>query len=542
MNVLLHYLPSILYICFVGLVIYVAITWVSVTIANLRYIRENRHLPFRRLLIWFFLPLALLMAISLYVYAWLVKPVLWIAVLLALPFLLVGVLVLLLTTLPLGLVFKKAGDYGDKVIEFIEGAPSRVIRAVSEFLDDLLRVFIWLLNHQWIIERLSHPQIRIILSLFGPPHLGEAILNAFANDPKIPPDAAAQAIAGLQQIRSLSSLMDLATNPVSYIPARIQATIALEKLGETDRAIQAWQSLGASRDGNARLRAAMRLNWYNRRDETLFIYENLVNDGGASVIARIQAAQRLAGMGKMLAMVERLRQWAKDEDPSVCLKAAEALNNLRWHADSTPLLVTIVKDHQIAEWIRLMAVRVLGTPRQGNTLTEDRFRTSQRPPRSGARSPRNGASTKASIANPGISGEPPIPAQEDALFQLAADRTLEPMFRMEAADCLDTLAQSGRLTRARDIWKLLAEQHNLPIANRITAARALFRYDESQAKIVLLSIGWDYTSGDMPRLETARALEELGWEDEARALYLALTRRGISRQVQKLAWQRIPRL
>jgi hypothetical protein len=241
-------------------------------------------------------------------------------------------------------------------------------------------------------------------------------------------------------------------------------------------------------------------------------------------------------------MVERLREWARDEsldrDPSVCVKAARALDDLHWYIDSTPILQALVKDRRVIECVRREAIQILGRPRRANTLTESRYMARRRPLPPTARTRRNGARTRPTAVVDELPTETFVDAQEDVLFQFATGQALEPAFRMEAARYLNALDKRNP-GRASEAWVSLVKQPDQPIANRIKAAEELCQYDREQAKVVLLSIGWNYTSGNIQRLEAAKTLERLGWKDEARALYIALIRRGVSKQVQKQASQRL---
>ena len=358
-------------------------------------------------------------------------------------------------------------------------------------------------------------QVLGLTSLFSP------ILLAVALEPKRSLETRKKAITGLAKLGRGNDLLHV-LQPAALPELCLVTLQVMQDAGLRRIVVIGWSLLARHTNLDIRLKAAENLDALNKESEAQSAYQALMNDEKTPMAIRIQAAGRLARLGRVPeTLVLLCDQMESNPATREKLAAAEALcaaaekieGAERW-LDPILLRRTRLASQVILDYIfntdvdgdtRAEAVRILGR------LT---FR--------------------------------------ETLKELSENPYLEPP---EGWQVVLALLKVGEADLAATQWLKLALQPGLPahiLLEMVSSASQVYTPQVSapvleellpRVQEVLMHFGQDAASDGKLRLEAAKALEKLGWSHEASTLYLLISNsQSLTNNVRREATQAMRQL
>jgi HEAT repeat protein len=346
-----------------------------------------------------------------------------------------------------------------RFVKFLKGKILQVLKRNPRYAIPILR---W----SWMVRRLQ---------ALGLEREAISVLFTFASDPNLKTQIHLKALNAMNRYPCNEDLSLLAGSAKVPLMARRQAARMLLARDTTSLAAEAWQSLAYIPGADSlSLEAAQSLMRLGRLEEAAAALGALVANTRAIHTIRVQAAKILGERFDRASVEPVLKRVAqnKDETPELRLQAAAVLANFNYIEQAAPVLIALARNANIRLSQQRMAVQILGEI-----------------------------------------------GQVDTLCGLAEASDLAPRVRFEAIRALGRL---GLTEEAANLSLQLAQDSRIPDDVHLMAAEMAGQQGRSEARRLLLDFGIDKSISPTLRLKAATALEDLGWSDEARKIYLAL--------------------
>lgn len=398
----------------------------------------------------------------------------------------------------------RLGIFGEKILTYNEELPQRTVQHSKESWSSFMGNFTLLMAHTPLKRLLSYQESIWTFNRLGLRDKAIAVLRAQALDPKQNLQARLNAVWGLGKQGQVDDLLQLTRNRDLTPEVAHSVVNWLESHQKQAEVIQAWNFLGLHHDQTMQLEAAQNLMDLNQTSQARRILFCLFRDEKAEDVVRIRAAEaawELAAPASVVPILENFLH--KGQNESVRLAAAESL----WRMNqSEAALVTIFRclDPNLDFNIRKQAINTLGRLQLKREL-----------------------------------------------ILVKANPFLSPEDWREAAYVLETL---GDTSTAFVSWLSLARNEKAPTELRIEALAAAERLGEGRMNELgseafcrirefICHIGYQETYPAALRFQAAQTLGNLGWQNDASALFLILAnRKNKNTQVQGQAAQALKRL